>query len=225
MPVPANVIRANIRATLGTQEEMVHTLHFVRVNTTVAEPPTLQEIADLIVGNWNGMMTQVFGGGVTLASRLSNDTVYQTVDVYALDAQGHATDQAQASFPNTAKGTAGVGHMPPECAIVVSLRTGLPGRSKRGRLYLGGFAPIALKNEGIVEPVVQQAIVASLDAFGTGMKFETPANVDRLNWVVLSRTTTTVARITELRCGSLWDVQRRRQNGMQESYETAQITY
>lgn len=30
--------------------------------------------------------------------------------------------------------------LPPQCALVVSLRTGLAGRSHRGRIYLGGYA-------------------------------------------------------------------------------------
>ena len=64
------------------------------------------------------------------------DTQYQTVTVYH-----YANAGSRAQFIGEAAlagqvGTANQGPLPLQCAVVVSLRTGLPGRSRRGRMYL-----------------------------------------------------------------------------------------
>ncbi len=225
MPVPNNVVRVNIRATVGPSEEIVHTLHFVRVNTTATEDPTLQQIANEVRNRWQDILTVFAVDGSTLASLLRTDLLYKTVDAYALSPAGLATSQAQALFAGTAKGSSSQVPLPPEVALVVSLKTEMPGRSGRGRLYMGGFDKDALFTGGLVKPVVQDTVVQALATFGNTMKMPTGAGTDRLNWVVLSRTKTMVNRIVETRVGDLWDVQRRRQNALFETFDTAPITY
>jgi hypothetical protein len=226
VPVPANVIRANIRAIVGTAEEMVHTLHFVRVNTTTTNQPSLQDIAAKIVEEWTEYLTTI-NGTPTFEPRvwLRPDVAYQTVDVYALNAAGLATEQAQALFGSTAVGTGSSVANAPEIAVVASLKTGLPGRSKRGRLYLGGFTVGAVAAGGVVSANATPGMSRGLAKFGQDMKMQDTALVDRLNWVVLSRTTTSVQKITEVRIGNLFDVQRRRQNGLSETFFNSPITY
>jgi hypothetical protein len=68
-------------------------------------------------------------------------------------------------------------------------------------------------------------IAKSLAAFGAGMKMETGAGADRINWVVLSRTAGTATTITEIKVGNVYDVQRRRQNGLAETFSSETITY
>ncbi len=226
VPVPANVFRVNIRATVGASEEIVHTLHFKRVNTATTNEVTAQELADEVRNKWSDILTVFAVGGVNLASLLRSDLVYKTVDVYLLNALGLATTQAQATFGATAKGTNNAAPLPPEVALVVSLRTGLPGRSHRGRLYTGGFTINSVAALGLVQPATQDLLVKALDTFGQTMKM-TPVGtaVDRINWIVLSRALTEANRIEEVRVGNLWDVQRRRQNQLTESYQSEQITY
>lgn len=225
MPVPANTIRVNIRATVGTSEEMVHTLHFRRVNTSVTGEPSLQEIADKVRDEWMDLLDFTSSVAVTLKSILSNQVTYKTVDAYALDTNGHAETQAQSTFTTRNVGTSAALAMPPECAIVASLRTGLPGRSKRGRLYLGGFVSSALGTGGTVTNNVQKTISEGLADFGTAMKFAVPVGTDRLNWSVLSRTLGQTNKVTQIRVGNLWDVQRRRQSALTEAFNDSSITY
>lgn len=225
MPVPENVIRANIRATVGANEEMVHTLHFRRVNTTTEPEPTLQEIADKIGNAWLNMLNAPFASGFIWRSRMSTAVNYSTVDTYALDAAGKATGQAQYVFGANVNGTNTNPQLPPEVALVASLRTGLPGRSKRGRLYLGGFTVSDVVVGGTVQGSLRVHLATALADFGSVMKFPIGAGIDRLNWSVLSRTLTQTNRIEEVRVGSLWDVQRRRQNGMIETFSSEDIGY
>jgi hypothetical protein len=223
--VPPNTIRANIRASLAGAEEMVHTLHFERVNTATTDQPTLQAIANKIVEEWTEVIFVGTTGSTSLANVLKSTVVYTTVDVYALSAAGLAEEQAQATFGTTAKGIGTSSALPPEVALTVSLRTGLPGRRMRGRLYLGGFTTSALGDTGIATTAVQQQVAQALQRFGTDMKMQTATSVDTLNWVVLSRAATATTAITQVRVGSLFDVQRRRQHSLSETFDSRTITY
>jgi hypothetical protein len=225
MPVPPNVVRANIRATVGTNEEIVHTLHLVRVNTASGPDLTLEQIADNIVTAWTAFLNDAVSGGTVPKSLMRSDLVYRTVDTYELNAAGLATDQAQRVFGATAAGTNTGFPLPPEVALVASLKTGLPGRSKRGRLYTGGFSSPALASGGLVLLSVQTAIANGLRVFGTALKMQDSTAIDQMNWVVLSRALTQVNKITEIRVGNVWDVQRRRQNGIAETFVSQEITY
>ena len=225
MGVPARVVRANIRATVGASEEIVHTLHFQRVNTTVQDDPSLQDIANKIVEEWTSVIDDAQGTGSVLNNRLRSDLEYQSVNTYSLSPAGLATEQAEALFPDGIGGSSPADPLPPDVAIVASLRTGLPGRSKRGRLYLGGFVTPACVAGGRVETNLAATIGQALASFGSDMKMTSLTGVDRLNWTVLSRTTTSTQKITQVRVGNIFDTQRRRDNGLAEAFTTNTIPY
>jgi len=225
MGLPDNVVRANIRAVVGGTEEIVHTLHFQRVNTTVPNPPSLQEIAEKIVTEWTSVIQDAQGTGSTIAVRLRNDMQYVSVNTYSLGPSGLATGQAEALFGPGVGGSSAADPLPPDVAVVASLRTGLPGRSKRGRLYLGGFVSPALAPGGRLELNLRNTIGQALATFGNDMKMAPTAGNDRLNWTVLSRTTTSTQKITLVRVGDIFDTQRRRDNKLSEAYSQNTITY
>lgn len=112
-------------------------------------------------------------------------------------------------------GTAVGGSLPPEVALVVSLRTPLANRSGRGRFYLPTLAASAAAADGTVDAAAQAAIVAALEsAWATANSAgETP--------VVYSRTNRSVQAITTFNVGDLFDVQTRRQNSLTESRVSA----
>lgn len=225
MGVPDNVVRANIRATVGGSEEIVHTLHFQRVNTTVPGGPSLQEIAEKIVTEWTSVIQDAQGTGQTLAVRLRNDLRYVSVNTYSLSPAGLATGQAEALFGPGVGGSSPGLPLPPDVAVVASLRTGLPGRSKRGRLYLGGFVESSLAAGGRLNESLRDTIGQALASFGQDMKMAPPAGNDTLNWTVLSRTTTSTQKITLIRVGDIFDTQRRRDNKLSETFSQNSITY
>ena len=224
MPVPPNTVRINIRATLATTEEIVHTIHLERVNTTTGVNRTTQELADRVRDKWTDFLTTAGGGIAVPNAWMRSDLVYRTVDAYELDAAGHATAQKQSIFGATAKGVATGTPMPADAAIVASLRTSIPGRSFRGRLYLGGFVTAGVAAGGTVHTDLAGGLAAGLATFGQAMQWE-DAGVDTTNWVVLSKTRSETTRIEEVRVGSLWDTQRRRENGLAQTYRSFHITY
>lgn len=74
---------------------------------------------------------------------------YDKVDVYRVDATGKATDQAEFMWPTASQPTGGSASVAPYAlALCCTLRTGHPGRRRRGRLYLGGLAQLVVGSNG-----------------------------------------------------------------------------
>lgn len=53
-------------------------------------------------------------------------------------------------------------NLPPQCSMVITLRTGLVGRSRRGRLYQGGFGENA-QAEGTWDPTVVSGFATTIE--------------------------------------------------------------
>lgn len=66
-------------------------------------------------------------------------------------------------------GTAVGNLLPPQTALVVTLRTGLAGRSFRGRVYLGGFAVSANGTAGAANAAVGTAAQAFIGAINNNL--------------------------------------------------------
>lgn len=68
--------------------------------------------------------------------------------------------------------------MPPQCSMVVTLRTGIAGRSRRGRLYLGGQKTDAFLNGAYTSSTVNAVqtyvddLVAALGSGGSNADYE-----------------------------------------------------
>lgn len=118
----------------------------------------------------------------------------------ALVKQGESADfDKQGSAPSASP-------LPNQLALVVTLLTGFPGRSKRGRVYLPAPAASQLSADG-------QASSVSVDTIGGAYRDALQAmKDDTLSCppVVASATTTAMTDITSIRVDSKLDTQRRR---------------
>lgn len=111
--------------------------------------------------------------------------------------------------------------MPDESAIVITLRTAVRGRSGRGRIYIPGWAAVAMAAGGIVSP----GVVAALQGWATNGLFaaiNTNVGAPVLGLPLRDeytspkgtfhpqRPATTVPIIQYLVRNNTWDTQRRR---------------
>jgi hypothetical protein len=126
---------------------------------------------------------------------------------------GKAIDQAEAVFSGV-KGS-GSQALPPQCALVVTLLTGAPGRSARGRLFLGGLSTF-LTPEGRVLPGSQQTIVDAMASFYVQLRND-PNAPDVMRPVVVSPTTTSARKITRVNVGNVVDTMRSRRGKLVEA--------
>lgn len=151
---------------------------------------------------------------LALGDNISKMTVYKyaTVGAAAIDA---------AEYPLNESGAAGTdsGCLPSQCAMVYTLRTGAPGASRRGRMYLPFRAASATTPEGLIKPSVQAqmanefaAYMGSLNVFGVR------------HGVVVSKTTKEVRNIRSVEVGDVIDTQRRRRTDVSETRHSASIS-
>lgn len=127
-------------------------------------------------------------------------------------------------------GIAGNGRSPiqsGQAAVVLSLRTGIPGASNRGRLYwpaLGAELDPATLRLGIPKTsAVAAAAVSYLDAIETALKegfFPSPALID-YHLTVVSKTRNQRTDVKTIQVGDVIDVQRRRRDSLVEAYASA----
>lgn len=109
--------------------------------------------------------------------------------------------------------------MPPQCAIVTSLRTNTPGASGRGRLYWPSVGAgvvstgrIATATTVTNNNAMKTYLTAIRDALATA--FPTIG----FNLAVRSRTTKTTPHVVRLQTGDVIDTQRRRRDNLPENY-------
>lgn len=110
---------------------------------------------------------------------------------------------------------------PPEVACALSMRAPVIGRRGRGRIYLGGIAQALGATGGVVSS-------AAASTLGTAFKDMLTAleNLPGVDWplevavVVTSAGSPMAVRPTQVRVGNHFDVQKRRQDQVAETYTT-----
>lgn len=112
-------------------------------------------------------------------------------------------------------GAAAGNPLPPEVALVVSLRTALANRTGRGRFYLPQLAATALDADGLLSDAAQTGLVNALQDAWSG------SNAAGENPVVYSRTARATRVITSFDIGDVFDVQTRRQNSLTQQRTSA----
>lgn len=132
----------------------------------------------LTVNIWHVKFKSV-GASIAGAVTYLDTNLYQLLKTYQATSQvGYTVHAVQlASAPPvydttiTATGTVVTELLPPQIAMIASLRTGIAGRSYRGRLYLPGFTE-ATASGGGVDVVAKAAIQGYFDdlvaAIGSG---------------------------------------------------------
>jgi hypothetical protein len=99
---------------------------------------------------WLGVMDPLvkafFNTAVINANAWDTTTTYNSLRAYEYTAVGGASSQAQIF----SSGSTGIGAQsgPAQCAIVLSVRSGIGGRNKRGRLYLPATAKAVYSTVG-----------------------------------------------------------------------------
>lgn len=142
------------------------------------------------------------------ATFVGSDTSFDTVNVYQ-----YVTGNPRAAFIGEASlgprpGQANQGPLPLQCCYVVSLRSGLPGRSRRGRMYL------PCTNQSLTNHQLDETDVEAIAAWWKGYFDELNALGDTVGVLnVVSRTLSSAVEVSSLIVDSRLDIQRRRANG------------
>lgn len=112
----------------------------------------------------------------------------------------------------------GTSTMPPEAAVAVSLRAAVLGRRGRGRMYVPGMSPAYCNNSALVAPTAQTGLSNAAAALITNL--ENVGGVEDYSPLVMVQSAgqATAVRPFEVRVGSHWDSQRRRQAQAPETY-------
>lgn len=144
----------------------------------------------------------------------------QTVRVEARDTTG-LLGVAESSFTVPASGGGPI-NMPPQCAVVVSLLTGVPGRRYRGRMYLPCMSAEVGTNFRLAT-LDQQAIADDMATLIQEWQAAFNAGTASLTPVVVSETGLLCTEVQQLRVGNVIDTQRRRRDTLLEDYVTASL--
>jgi hypothetical protein len=120
--------RGTVKGHLEGGEIFNFSMHFSGVTGQAATGAT--ELADAVTLMWSG--TNSPAGNITALYPASIGVDGVTFD--ELDSSGHNVQQGRAALSLVGTGTDEP--LPPQCAVVVSLRSNTPTRAGRGRFYL-----------------------------------------------------------------------------------------
>lgn len=165
-----------------------------------------------VAGSWAGALTEAWSGAGTPAGTL--ETYYGAEVVLSLAtaaALSPTTGQqmARADVDVSLPGVSASDNLPPQCAVVVSLRTDVANRSGRGRFYLPAPAFNAAVG-GLIGPAVQQDFVDAITRLFAEL------DSAAITPILFSRSTFIQTTITSFNIGNVFDTQRRRRNGLAE---------
>jgi hypothetical protein len=170
------------------------------------------EIATSIATAWSTAWSAVAGEFCT-------GTRWNKVSVYELDTISQpAVDVAEASL--NLVGTNSTDPLPPQVAVCVTLQTGRPGRSYRGRHYLGGLPENKCEPPGKLVATSRTAIANFYSAWMGSVN----SAIDSRLCVVLSPTLNIGTPITAVSVGDIYDTQRSRRDSQVEVYTTATVS-
>lgn len=132
---------------------------------------------------------------------------------------------AAAEAPWDQLGSSGAGATkPPQTAIVVSLRTGIPGARRRGRIYWPALAAViggeTLRLTGTQTAAYARQMAAYLDKIETALKeaISPSPSLNDFSLAVYSPTDRVCTDVRTIMVGDVLDVQRRRRDKIPEAY-------
>jgi hypothetical protein len=198
MTIPGNVIRFVFSANnLGG--EVINTGWWAFLNTAAPTQTDINTLTSDAAGVWNTFslaMEPYFYTGVS----------WKQVQSYYYDGgSNNAALQGVANLTANAGTQAGTG-TPIDTCVVASLRTGFPGRDKRGRMYLP-YHKAVLNATGQMSSTDAGLIVAAC-----GNMFNSWSSAHPGWAAVVSRTSSSSRAITQVLVDTKPDVQRRREN-------------
>lgn len=144
------------------------------------------------------------------ASCAVTDRELQTIDL----ATGKVTGVLPLNLPTDPAGNNSAGQpLPPQCSIVMSLRTSGAGRSQRGRFYLPGLGTSQVSSTGRLISTERAAFVDPFKTYVDAMM----AAITDLHLSVYSRKLGSGDDVLKVDMGDVIDTQRRRRNKLSES--------
>jgi len=214
MPYPSRLVRCNINAT--TPGEIVTNTVWIRFDTLAQiNQDQLQLVVDRVRNSWATAVSDGFGTGGGLGPIFSNAMQWRTVTGYLVDSAGRSQGQAEATFAPATKGAEAF-TLPPQTALVVTLLTGAPGRSARGRIFLGGLAQGVGTTDGRVPIALRDRYARNIAGFYGAVR-NNPGGGDDFRPVVVSPKLGTARKITAITVGDLYDTMRSRRNRLVEA--------
>jgi hypothetical protein len=214
MPYTDRLARFNITAVING-EISVNTVWMRNDSPAFGLGGNLEAMTKKVRDEWSKLVLGGVGLAAGIAPHLWVGAEYNAVNGYRVDALGKATEQYNAAFAPGVKGTS-ANVLPLHNALVISLQTKQPGRSGRGRLFLGPIGAGVLASNGRVTPAVRDAIALAFAGFYTRLR-DLPAADDKFRPVVASRTKTDAYPITALNVGDYIDTMRSRRSALVEN--------
>lgn len=225
---------------------MANNAHTVRITFT----GTISQVQTFSTGCW----FRYYGGGVAIPSAaemldaITNSSDFQGyVDSLWAVLSGYMSQSTIMQNWNAAvygedptkpvEGLAGTltafggssGHnLPPECALVASLRTDLKGRSGRGRMYLP-LTGMLIGNDGLAPAVCATDVAGAVAAFlnscdGHTFESSTGSDTGRLRAVVNSTTHGMTSDVNKVLVDTRVDAQRRREDKLPSVTHQASVS-
>lgn len=173
------------------------------------------EYADLLT--WATAINSLNSGAfwpVTLMSLISSTGGIRGVRVEYIDESGNLAQAAEYIRPTVITGTGSMSK-PLQTSMVVSLLSGRPGRSFRGRLFLPYWGSPILGTDGRIPPAGRDSVLAAMQVWLTAVGAAAPIGGGMV-LAVVSQTTGLAVRITQLQIGDVPDTQRRRRDALVE---------
>lgn len=152
IPAPVGTTRAVFRGSLDGQE-VVNVMYFANIGTG---PPD--------VTGANGLMESYADAWLQAPATGQLNAAYTLLDVTVTDVEAAGGPTATSTSAPVSGGSTGV-HTANQSALVVSWRTGLAGRSNRGRTYLGGLDNDILADANHVTSAFATAVTAGANNF------------------------------------------------------------
>lgn len=201
MPYPAKTIKTVIGGTIGAQE--IFAFGFQLDGSNVSGQVDL----DGVNGACVAALTNNFLVSATL-DLFAQAVTFDSVRNYLYTGGTTASLVSESTGINKHSAVAQVA-LPNQCAVVVTLETGTPGRSHRGRAYLPPVNINALRQDG---QLLSSACTQLANSFASMLKalHDDPAPVGRP--VVASATKGSMTTVNQVRVDSIVDTQRRRRN-------------
>lgn len=161
----------------------------------------------------------------TANSHMSSAYLTTQVKVAALKTDGKTdTGDVNYAYPSTElKGTVSAIILPPQCSLVVTLMSDRPrGKASKGRMYLPGIAAMPAVTTGKLPSTTVGSIATNLQTFFNALE----ASADVPDELILAAKQSGLLGVSpaqndfveSLKVGDVIDTQRRRRNGLAESY-------
>lgn len=218
MAIAHDSTRVTISGTMFGGAEIWSTGFWLGEENAAADPPT-QAAANAILGLW-GTLFETFG------NKFSNSFVTSQVKMATILEEGVTLSNSVVyAYPGGLMDGGDPNHrLPAQCSVVVSLLSDRPrGLASKGRMYLPGFSG-EIQGNGKISDNDHGNLATGVEAFFNGVR----AHVDITNPPILvAKGTGAVPALTaqndyieRIKVGNVVDTQRRRRNGLVETYLT-----